>query len=234
MRPAACARAGGRPPPDPATALDGPGAWNSLWDRALRDDDGSTHAMTHRTDSPEQGAALERATPPSAAELLAVEADAPVRSEVASAPSALDPGSLDASARGPLRILLLAAGLAFTGLAIVGAFLPVLPTTPFLLLAGACFTRSSPRFHRRLLANRTFGPYLVQWRRDRTIPRDAKVKAYCLVLASFGASIAWVESGALRWMLAALGLALIGFLASLPVTSLERTAAGSPRSADEP
>lgn len=119
-------------------------------------------------------------------------------------------------ARGPARWLLLALGLFFTALALVGALLPVLPTTPFLLLAAACFVRSSPAFHRRLLANRIFGPYIEQWQQDRTVPRDAKIKAYVLVVVTFAISIVLVGQAWLRWSLAGVGLALIVFLVRLP------------------
>jgi uncharacterized membrane protein YbaN (DUF454 family) len=117
-----------------------------------------------------------------------------------------------------MRWLLLSAGVLCTALGAAGAFLPLLPTTPFLLLAAACFVRSSPALHRRLLANRIFGPYLAQWQRDRTVPRDAKRKAYGLVVLTFAVSIALTKVTWLRVTLAGLGLALIGFLAWLPTT----------------
>ncbi|MEM7309524.1 MAG: YbaN family protein [Planctomycetota bacterium] len=120
---------------------------------------------------------------------------------------------------GLARWCLLVLGVVFTVLGAVGAFLPVLPTTPFLLLASACFVRSSPAFHRRLLANRVFGPYLRQWQRDRTVPPDAKRKAYGLVLVTFTLSIVLVDRLGLRVMLAVLGLALLAFLAWLPATA---------------
>jgi hypothetical protein len=116
------------------------------------------------------------------------------------------------------RWLLLSAGVLCTALGAAGAFLPLLPTTPFLLLAAACFVRSSPALHRRLLANRIFGPYLAQWQRDHTVPRDAKRKAYGLVVLTFAVSIAVSEATWVRVTLACLGLALIGFLAWLPTT----------------
>jgi len=116
------------------------------------------------------------------------------------------------------RALLLVVGILATALGAVGAFLPVLPTTPFLLVAGACFVRSSPALHRRLLANRVFGPYLAQWQRDRTVPRDAKRKAYGLVVVTFAISIALVEANWLRGVLAGLGVALLAFLAWIPTT----------------
>ncbi len=117
---------------------------------------------------------------------------------------------------GLARWCLLVLGLLFTALGAAGAFLPVLPTTPFLLLASACFVRSSPAFHRRLLANRLFGPYLAQWQHDRTVPREAKRKAYGLVVVTFALSIGLVDATWLRGLLAGVGIALIGFLAWLP------------------
>lgn len=65
-------------------------------------------------------------------------------------------------------------GLAFTGLGFVGAFLPVLPTVPFLILAAACFTRSSPRLEGWLLSHPHFGPMLRDWRERGAIPLRAK------------------------------------------------------------
>ena len=120
---------------------------------------------------------------------------------------------------GMARWCLLVLGVLLTGLAAVGAFLPVLPTTPFLLLAAACFMRSSPAFHRRLLANRMFGPYLAQWQHDHTVPRDAKRKAYGLVALTFSLSVYLVGVTWLRWTLVGIALALIAFLAWLPTTA---------------
>ncbi len=110
-------------------------------------------------------------------------------------------------------------GLLFTALGTAGVFLPLLPATPFLLLASACFARSSPTFHRRLLANRLFGPYLAQWQHDRTVPREAKRRAYVLVVITFALSIVLVDATWLRGMLTGVGIALIGFLAWLPTTA---------------
>src|SRR5262245_46879620 len=63
-----------------------------------------------------------------------------------------------------MRIVWLVAGWLAMGLGLAGVFLPLLPTTPFLLLAAACFVRSSPRLHARLLAHPRLGPFLEQWR----------------------------------------------------------------------
>ena len=63
-----------------------------------------------------------------------------------------------------IRSLYFATGLVLVGLAFVGAVLPVMPSTIFVILAAACFARSSPRFERWLLDHRQFGPSLVAWR----------------------------------------------------------------------
>src|SRR5512134_2189700 len=78
------------------------------------------------------------------------------------------------------RPLLLLAGLACVALAAVGLFLPLLPTTPFLLLAGACFARSSRRLHGWLLAHGVFGPILADWEAHGAIRLRVKVAATVL------------------------------------------------------
>jgi uncharacterized protein len=113
-------------------------------------------------------------------------------------------------------------GLLFTALGFVGAFLPILPTTPFLLLAAACFVRSSPALYRLLLANRVFGPYLSQWQRDRTISPAAKRKAYGLVLVTFPLSIALVDQTWMRCTLGVVGVALLAVLSRLPTTRIDQ------------
>lgn len=89
---------------------------------------------------------------------------------------------------GPARWLLLGLGWVFVGLGVVGAFLPVMPTTPFMLVALWCFAKSSGRFHSWLYHHRLFGPPLRQWEEHGRIPLSAKVVA----LASMVASMAYV------------------------------------------
>ena len=83
-----------------------------------------------------------------------------------------------------INLLLKALGFMFVGLGLAGVFLPLLPTTPFLLLAAGCFARSSPAFHDWLLTHRLLGPYIRDWERDRSIPVTAKVTAVSMMAAS--------------------------------------------------
>lgn len=73
-----------------------------------------------------------------------------------------------------IRILLLIAGGISLFLGIVGIFLPLLPTTPFVLLTAMCWARSSERFHSWLLNHRLFGSMVANWESHRVIPLKAK------------------------------------------------------------
>ena len=83
-------------------------------------------------------------------------------------------------------------GWLFVFLGVLGAFVPLLPTTPFLLLAAACWARSSPALRARLLATPGFGPAIVQWEETRTIPLRAKLYAVGMITASCVVSVTWL------------------------------------------
>lgn len=78
-------------------------------------------------------------------------------------------------------------------LAVLGMFLPLLPTTPFLLLASACFIRGSERMHRWLMNNRLFGEYLRNIENRQGLPLRAKVLALALMWPSLGYSMYIVD-----------------------------------------
>ncbi|WP_051171311.1 DUF454 family protein [Spongiibacter marinus] len=92
-------------------------------------------------------------------------------------------------ATGVARMFYLSAGLLFLLLALAGVFLPLLPTTPFLLLTAACFSKSSERCHQRLLASRLFGPTIKRWERQRCVNCRTKWIAVFSMLAVGGCSV---------------------------------------------
>lgn len=77
-----------------------------------------------------------------------------------------------------IRYVWAALGLSFVGLGTLGMVLPLLPTTPFLVLALWCFSRSSPRLERWLYTHQRFGPPLQRWRQHRVVPLPVKLTAY--------------------------------------------------------
>lgn len=116
-----------------------------------------------------------------------------------------------------VRWLLIAAGSVCVMLGVIGIFLPLLPTTPLMLLAAACFARSSRRFHDWLLANRTFGPLIHEWERHRSIPRRTKLTAIALMSATLAVSIVFfVEPRWLQGLLAVFGVALAVWMYRIP------------------
>ncbi|ODU67837.1 MAG: hypothetical protein ABT11_18875 [Novosphingobium sp. SCN 66-18] len=84
------------------------------------------------------------------------------------------------------RHLWTGAGLAFVAIGAVGAFLPLLPTVPFLLLAAFCFAKGNPAWEQRLLDHPKYGPALRQWRERRAISRRAKKAALLAMAISVG------------------------------------------------
>jgi uncharacterized membrane protein YbaN (DUF454 family) len=112
-----------------------------------------------------------------------------------------------------MRQVCLALGIFFVGLGFVGAFLPVLPTTPFLIVAAACFARSSPRLEAWLLDHPGFGPMLRAWRENGAIPRRAKLMALAGIVAGFlifwfGHEPGWLSATAVAALMLA-GLAYV-------------------------
>jgi len=111
------------------------------------------------------------------------------------------------------KALLIVLGWLFVILAIIGAFLPILPTTPFLILALALFSKSSPRFHKMLLDNQWFGPSLKQWEQNKTLSRKTKYKATVLILITFVISLMLLYGKIkLQIMLMGIALALLFFI----------------------
>jgi uncharacterized membrane protein YbaN (DUF454 family) len=91
------------------------------------------------------------------------------------------------------RQLLIILGTVCVVIGAIGIFIPVLPTTPFLLLAAFCYLRGSPRFHSWLINNRLFGAYIRNYIEGRGIPLKVKLFTIALLWATIGISI-WLAA----------------------------------------
>lgn len=109
----------------------------------------------------------------------------------------------------------------FLTLALAGVFLPILPTTPFVLVAAACFARSSPKWHQWLLGNRSFGPMIRRWEEQRCVSRRIKAIALISMLGVGGFSVLHaVQKPALQ--IAGLALIAAGALVVLRIPTCPR------------
>jgi uncharacterized membrane protein YbaN (DUF454 family) len=88
----------------------------------------------------------------------------------------------------PVQILLISAGTFFVGVGIAGIFIPVLPTTPFLLISAALYARSSARFYNWLIRNRIFGRFIKDYRQKKGIPLKLKIITITLLWVAIGCS----------------------------------------------
>lgn len=116
------------------------------------------------------------------------------------------------------RLLLLLSGWIAVVLATLGVVLPLLPTTPFLLLAAWCFSRSSPRFHHWLLYRSWFGGYIRHWQEHKGLPRKAKRRAVIVILMTFAVSLWLVKLIYIRLLLLVILACLLIFMLRLPET----------------
>ena len=130
------------------------------------------------------------------------------------------------------RAIYLCLGWAFVGLAVLGLFLPLLPTTPFLLVASSCFLRSSPRWQRWLLNSRWFGPMLRDWDEHRAVRRPVKVLAVVVVSAALALAVVRDLHWAVRTLIVLLGLVGLMVVWRLPVISAAADAGAEPAGED--
>lgn len=116
-----------------------------------------------------------------------------------------------------MRGFYLGGGVACIALGAAGLVLPVLPTTPFILLAAFCFAQASPRLHQWLLRSRTFGPMIREWQQHRAISWRTKLTAIALMSVTMTGSIVFfVRPWPLQVGLSLLGLALAVWLYRIP------------------
>lgn len=98
---------------------------------------------------------------------------------------------------GLVRGILIVVGTFSVGLGILGIFLPLLPTTPFLLLAAACYAKSSKRFYNWLLSNKWFGNYIRNYQEKKGVPVKVKVFSISLLWGTIIFTVAFIVSNPL-------------------------------------
>ena len=104
------------------------------------------------------------------------------------------------------KTLLIVAGVVSIALGGIGVFLPLLPTTPFVLLAAGCFAGSSPAMHRWLCRSRFFGEYIENYRTNAGVSKSVKVRAIVFLWAGLALSAAAVHKPIVRIILAVVGI----------------------------
>lgn len=116
-----------------------------------------------------------------------------------------------------MRVVLVVLGFVFVAIGIAGLLLPLLPGTPFFLLAAACFARASARFYNWLLNNRVVGPMVREWQIHRSIPYRTKIWAIVLMCGTLAVStILFVEDRLAQAGFAALCVLLTVWMWRIP------------------
>ena len=115
-----------------------------------------------------------------------------------------------------MKLVLNIVGVLAVVLGVIGIVVPLLPTTPFLLLAAACFARGSQRMHGWLLNNRVFGKFLSDYEQGRGIPVRAKVVALLMMWSSLLVAMWRYESLTVRVVLLIVGAGVSIYLLRLP------------------
>ena len=112
------------------------------------------------------------------------------------------------------RRLYIALGFLFLGLAVIGVILPVLPATPFLLVAAWFFAQSSEKWHSWLLNSRLFGPMIRNWEKNRCVSRRTKIIAITSMIVVGGSSVVFAVE-VFEYRIAAVALMLLGAIVVL-------------------
>lgn len=115
------------------------------------------------------------------------------------------------------NFLLIACGWMSLALAVVGIFLPLLPTTPLVILAGYCFSKGSDRLHQWLLRRKTFGPMLLQWEQYGVISKKAKILSVGMIVPLFTYTMIFVPiAWWIKLIVLAVGVWVVWFILSRP------------------
>lgn len=118
---------------------------------------------------------------------------------------------------GTKRILFLILGILTTLLAFIGIFLPLLPTTPFLLLSAYFFSHSSETLHNWLINHRLFGPIILDWRKYGIIRKKAKIISIMLIVILFGYTLIFVPvQVTIKIIVSLIGISVSTFILTRP------------------
>lgn len=115
------------------------------------------------------------------------------------------------------RILYLTLGWVSLILGVIGIVLPLLPTTPFILLSAWCFSQSSKRFHNWLKQHKYFGPIIENWQSDKGIPKKSRNRAIIFMWCGMGLSIFLVSKFWATLSLICIGICVTIYLLRLPL-----------------
>ena len=118
------------------------------------------------------------------------------------------------------KTIYLLAGLLSLLLGLIGAFLPILPTVPFILLAAFCFARGYPPLYHWLRDRSLFASVLQDWERERAVSRSAKRKALTMIALSFALALYFAPSVWLKLLLLLIGFSVATFMATRPEPSV--------------
>jgi len=106
------------------------------------------------------------------------------------------------------HILISAFGFSCLGLGAIGVFLPLLPTTPFVLMAAVCFSYSNRRLYKRLRRTSFFGPYIVNYEKKQGVPMALKIKSIIFVWVSLSISMLVLQTLWVYIMLSMIGIGI--------------------------
>ncbi len=119
------------------------------------------------------------------------------------------------------KYLLILLGSISLALGVTGVFIPVLPTTPFLLLASFCYLRSSKRMYTWMINHRIFGSYIYSYLTFKAIPKKTKIGTIIFLWSTLGISILMMTSLHIRLFLIAVGAGVTIHLLTLKTLSLK-------------
>jgi len=121
------------------------------------------------------------------------------------------------------RLLFFISGWVAIALGILGIFLPILPTTPFAILAAWFFSKSSERWHQWLLDHRIFGPTIRNWEQYGVISLKAKILATTMIIMLFSYTLIYVDVHlAIKSIVSLIGLSVLFFIWSRPSTRISK------------